>query len=180
MLETLITSKTRIKLLMKFFLNSATTSYLRDLATEFGESTNAIRLELNHLEEAGLLQSRTEKNKKVFQANRGHPLYCDIHRLLLKHTGIDQVIENVVAGIGGLQQAYVTGSFSCGRDSRVIELLLVGHTIDEQYLGELIEKVKPLIKREIRYKILESNGTSVGLPELPGALLLWEANGRPH
>jgi hypothetical protein len=49
MLQALITSRTRIKLLLKFFLNSSNTSYLRDLAAEFGESTNAIRLELNHL-----------------------------------------------------------------------------------------------------------------------------------
>jgi predicted transcriptional regulator len=177
MLETLITSKTRIKLLMKFFLNSSTTSYLRDLATEFGESTNAIRLELNHLEEAGLLKSRNEKNKKVFQANRQHPLYCDIHRLLLKHTGIDQVIENVLQGLGGLQSAYVTGNFAHGHDSSVIELLLVGNTIDEEYLGQLIGKIQPLIKREIRYIIRETNGTPASALTFPDALLLWKANG---
>ena len=50
MLETLISSKTRIKLLLKFFLNSKTKSYLRNLESEFGESTNAIRVELNRLE----------------------------------------------------------------------------------------------------------------------------------
>ena len=37
MLESLITSKTRIKLLIKFFINSDTTAYLRNLAEEFGE-----------------------------------------------------------------------------------------------------------------------------------------------
>ena len=41
MLETLITSKTRIKLLLKFFLNSKNQSYLRNLESEFGESSNA-------------------------------------------------------------------------------------------------------------------------------------------
>jgi hypothetical protein len=46
MLQALITSKTRIKLLMKFFLNSRNTSYLRNLAAEYGESTNAIRVEI--------------------------------------------------------------------------------------------------------------------------------------
>jgi len=41
MLDSLITSKTRIKLLLKFFLNTSTHAYLRGLADEFGESTNA-------------------------------------------------------------------------------------------------------------------------------------------
>ena len=65
MLDSLITSKTRIKLLLKFFLNTSTHAYLRGLADEFGELTNALRLELNHLENAGLLKAENERNKKV-------------------------------------------------------------------------------------------------------------------
>ena len=69
MIETLISSKTRIKLLLKFFLNSSSRSYLRGLETEFGDSSNAIRLELNRFEKAGMLKTCTEGNKKYFQAN---------------------------------------------------------------------------------------------------------------
>jgi len=58
MIEALISSKTRIKLLLKFFLNSSNKSYLRGLESEFGDSTNGIRLELNKLEEAGLLTTK--------------------------------------------------------------------------------------------------------------------------
>ena len=70
MLDTLITSKTRIKLLLKFFLNSNSSSYLRGLESEFGESSNAIRLELNKFEKAGLLTTTTNGNKKMFKADR--------------------------------------------------------------------------------------------------------------
>ena len=63
MIETLISSKTRIKLLLKFFLNSSNSSYLRGLESEFGESSNSIRLELNKLEKAGLLKSNQEGTK---------------------------------------------------------------------------------------------------------------------
>ena len=174
MLESLITSKTRIKLLLKFFLNSTTTSYLRDLSAEFGESTNAIRLELNHLEEAGLLNSRTEGNKKVFQANLNHPLYGDIHRLLLKHTGIDHVVENVVTNLGGLHSAYVTGSFARGHDNPVIDLLMVGHDIDKQYLVQLVKKAEKIICRSIHYNIVTREETAAVLDDNPEALLLWK------
>ena len=50
MIETLISSKTRVKLLLKFFLNSRNTAYLRNLEEEFEESTNGIRVELNKFE----------------------------------------------------------------------------------------------------------------------------------
>ena len=176
MLESLITSKTRIKLLLKFFLNSTTTSYLRDLATEFGESTNAIRLELNHLEDAGLLNSKTEGNKKLFQANRKHPLFSDIHRLLLKHTGIDHVVENVVTNLGGLHSAYVTGSFARGHDNPVIELLLVGRDIDQDYLGQLVDKAERIISRRINYNIVTREEKADLLQSNPEALLLWKQN----
>ena len=62
MLETIITNKTRIKLIQKFFLNKDTTGYLRSLEAEFAESSNAIRVELNRLEAADLLLSSFDGN----------------------------------------------------------------------------------------------------------------------
>ena len=99
MLDALITSKTRIKLILKFFLNPRSTAYLRGLADEFGESSNAIRLELNRFEEAGLLESEARGNKKVFKANTGHPLYKDIHSIVRKTIGIDRIVDDVVVGL---------------------------------------------------------------------------------
>ena len=96
MLDTLITSKTRIKLLLKFFLNSNSRSYLRNLESEFGESTNSIRLELNKFEQAGLLTTEVDGNKKYFRANTSHPLFNDIHNILLKTIGFDKIVERVV------------------------------------------------------------------------------------
>ena len=69
MLTALITSKTRVKLLMKFFLNPETKSYLRQLSSEFGESTNGIRVELNRLVKAKLLKSRHRGRVVEYQAN---------------------------------------------------------------------------------------------------------------
>jgi len=92
-LDTLITSKTRIKLLLRFFLNSNTSSYLRNLEADFEESTNAIRLELNRFEKAGLLISGMERNRKVFKANTNHPLFPDINNILRKYVGFDQIVD---------------------------------------------------------------------------------------
>lgn len=102
MLDSLITSKTRIKLLCKFFLNPEARSYLRELSDEFGESTNAVRVELNRLEKAGLLASETEGRTKVFSANTQHTLFPEIHNLVRKTLGIDQLVERVLSRIGNL------------------------------------------------------------------------------
>jgi predicted nucleotidyltransferase len=153
MLDTLITSKTRIKLLLKFFLNSKASSYLRNLENEFGESTNGIRLELNKFEKAGLLQSRLSGNKKLYNANTGHPLFNDIHSILLKYIGIDRIIENVIAKLGNVNKVFLVGSFARGVDSKVIDLILIGDDINREYLARLSSKGEKMISRKIRYLV---------------------------
>jgi len=151
MLNTLITSKTRIKLLLKFFLNSNSMSYLRNLESEFGESTNAIRLELNRFEDAGLLESMNKGNKKYYKANTGHPLFSDINSIVMKYVGLDIVIQKVVNKLGDLEKVYLCGEFAKGLDCDIIDLMFVGEEIDRDYLMRLIDKVEKLIKRRIRY-----------------------------
>ena len=63
MLDSLITSKTSLMLLIKFFLNIANKGYLNGLANEFGESTNSVRKELNNMSSAGYLEKFNENNK---------------------------------------------------------------------------------------------------------------------
>jgi DNA-binding transcriptional ArsR family regulator len=155
MINALITSQTRIKLLKKFFLNSSTKAHLRGLESEFGESSNSIRIELNRFEKAGLLHSLRDGNKKVYQANRNHPLFCDIHNIIIKETGIDKVIEKVIHRIGKLMCVYLTGEFAQGKDSTVIDLILVGDDIDLEYLARKVSQAEELVGRKVSYIVLD-------------------------
>jgi predicted nucleotidyltransferase len=155
MINTLITSQTRIKLLKKFFLNSSTKAHLRGLESEFGESSNSIRIELNRFEEAGLLHSLRDGNKKVYQANCSHPLFSDIHNIIMKETGIDRVIEKVIHRIGKLLCVYLTGDFARGKDSPVIDLILVGDDIDREYLARKVIQAEELVGRKVSYVVLD-------------------------
>ena len=171
MIETLISSKTRIKLLLKFFLNSSTKSYLRGLESEFGESSNAIRLELNRLEKAGMLSSSSEGNKKIFQANKKHPLFKEVHNIVLKHIGFDKIIENVIERLGDVEKVFVSGAFARGLDSSIIDLVFIGQ-VNKIYLIELIEKVEKLISRKVRYVIFDKEEEHLIEANLH-PLLLW-------
>ena len=150
MLETLITSKTRIKLLLKFFLNASNTGYLKNLEQEFDDSSNGIRLELNKLEQAGLLNSASVGNKKIFQANTKHPLFFDIHNIIMKYTGLDQIIDTVVNRLGNVQEVYLVGTLAKGLDSKIVDLIIVGE-INKEYLLNLINKAESIIGKKIRY-----------------------------
>jgi hypothetical protein len=174
MIETLISSKTRIKLLLKFFLNSNTTAYLRGLEDEFGESTNSIRLELNRFEKAGFLQSHSQANKKVFKVNMKHPLFKDINNIVLKLVGLDHVIDYVLKHMGDLKKVYLVGNLSNGKDDDIIDLVLVGD-INEVFLKELLIKAEKKINKKIQYiHFKESDFLLKEISELGSTpLLLW-------
>jgi hypothetical protein len=173
MIESLISSKTRIKLLLKFFLNSSTRAYLRGLEDEFGESTNAIRLELNKLEKVGMITSEVEGNKKFFKANVKHPLYFDINSIIKKFVGIDTIIENIINQLGEVDKVYISGDIARGLNSHIIDLEIIGN-VNNNYLAALVHKAEPLVKRKIRY-IVFSKDEFLALKEKPGdsKLLIW-------
>lgn len=178
MLETLITSKTRIKLLTKFFLNPQAKAYLRGLEEIFGESSNAVRIELNRFEQAGLLSSVMDGKRKVYSANTKHPLFPDIHNLLRKHLGIDHIIVDVTKKLGQLDQVWLSGEFAKGNDSNTIDLLIIGMTLDQDYLEQLRIKASNIISRNVRLTLF----TSAAFIEMKNKIkltdifLLWESN----
>jgi hypothetical protein len=175
LLESLITSKTRIKLLLKFFLNPGTTAYLREIASEFGESTNSIRVELNRLTEAKILRSRSSGRTIEYRANAQNSFFGDIETLVRKYVGLDQLVVNVVQKLGDINAAYVIGDYAKGIDSGLIDLVLIG-IVDEDQLKYFTHKTEQLINRKIRVLILNS-GELVPLAErldLENSLLLWE------
>ena len=176
MLDSIITSKTRIKLLLKFFLNSDTKSYLRNLEQEFGESTNGIRVELNRMENAGLLRTEVIGHRKFFTANTGHPLFKDINSILRKFVGIDKIIDHIINKTGQLEAAYITGDFAIGKDSKILDLVLIGQKLDTNYINALSAKAEELINRKIRHLELTSDQMADYFKDKP-ALLIWKADG---
>lgn len=161
MLESLITSKTRIKLLLKFFLNIQNQGYLRSLEQEFNESTNGIRQELNRFERAGLLLAESDGNKKLYRANILHPLFKDLNSIIRKFVGVEELLERVIDRLGNVQQVYLEGRIAQGLDSDIIDLMIVGNEIDRNYLSSLVEKAEPIVKRKIRYLVFEETDAKV-------------------
>jgi DNA-binding transcriptional ArsR family regulator len=172
LINTLITSKTRIKLLLKFFLNPDNCAHLRGLESEFGESSNAIRLELNRLEDADMLHSEQQGNRKLFRVNAEHPLYDEINSIVKKYFGLDVIVEWIAKRMGNLKAVYLTGDIAKGKDVGLIDLILVGD-IDQQYLLKLIEKAEKLVKRKIRYLIYSESEFNTSPERENGVLLVW-------
>jgi len=171
LLGPLITSKTRLKLLLRFFVNQDLSGYLQGLSKELEENSNSVRVELNRLEQAGMLQSEMDGRRKLYRVNKKHPLTSDLTTMLRKVTGIDAIIERVVERVKeNLDQVWVCGKLAKGLESDVIEVVLTGVDVDEDYITELLGKVAGVIKKRIDYEVLTK------LPDVRRSecLLIWE------
>ncbi|PSL01410.1 PaaX family transcriptional regulator [Cecembia rubra] len=160
MLDSLVTSKTRIKLLLKFFAHN-NSGYLRSLAKEFDESTNSVRVELNRLTDAGLLQAGENGKTKLYRANESHPFYQEIRNMVSKFLGLDELLEKVVKRMGNVEKAYIVGDYAQGIDSGTIEMILVGRDLDLEYLDFLTEKTYEKLQRRVLVQVLEDDPEEV-------------------
>ena len=151
MLNKLITSKTRLRLLIKFFINQANSGYLNGLASEFKESTNSIRKELNHLSEAGYLEKFKDQNKVAYKANTNHPLFEILQKVVYKHLGLEEIIERVLERMGPVQKILLVGDYAEGRDSGTIDVVLIGDKLNTEYIEALENKVEDLIDRKVNF-----------------------------
>ena len=151
MLGELITSKTRLRLLIKFFISQANRGYLNGLATEMGESTNSIRKELNHLQGAGYLDKVKVDNKVEYKANIKHPLYDVLRKVVLKHLGLEDLVEKVLERMGNVKEIILVGDYSLGLDSGKIEVFLIGDNLDMESIAQLEDKIEKLIRRKVSF-----------------------------
>ena len=157
MLGELITSKTRLRLLIKFFVSQANRGYLNGLATEMGESTNAIRKELNHLHDAGYLQKEKSNNKIQYKANTKHPMFSVLQKVILKHLGLEDAVEIVLERMGDVEQIILIGNYAKGIDSGKIEIIIVGQDLNTSYVQNLEEKLEKLISRKVAFFLSASH-----------------------
>ncbi|NBW27563.1 MAG: ArsR family transcriptional regulator [Flavobacteriaceae bacterium] len=155
MLETLITSKTRLRLLVKFFINVANNGHLRGLAEEMHESTNAIRKELKNLEEAGYLNKEAVQNRISYKANTKHPLYNTLKNIIFKHIGLDSIVEIILDRMGDVKKVIVIGDYANGIDSGIIEVVVVGDELNTEYIVNLSVKIEKEIKRKVQFFITQ-------------------------
>ena len=156
MLEGVISSKTKVSILVKLFLNPATKAYLRELASEFDVSTNSVRTELNNLTANKILVAERDGRNVYYSANIKHPLFPELSSMVRKITGIDELAKSVIERLGNLESAYLVGDYASGVDSGIIDIILIGTIIREQ-LDEVVTKTEKYIKRKIRPLVLSEN-----------------------
>ena len=140
-------------MLIKFFVSAANNGYLNGLATEFNESTNSIRKELNNLSEAGYLLKSKQNNRVIYYADINHPLFKVLQKIVRQHLGLEEIVETVISRMGDLDTIALTGDYAKGIDSGIIEIVVIGDDVNIDYLENMKFKIKDKISRSVNFII---------------------------
>lgn len=149
MLGQLITSKTRVRILMRLFLNPERQAYVRALADEFEVSPSQVQAEIKQLEDSGLVDSQKSGRQINYFANTRHALFPELQSMVRKSLGMDRIVDSIIERLGDVSLAMLIDDYAEGKDSGIIDLVLVGD-IDQHNLQDLVAKTERYINRKIR------------------------------
>jgi predicted nucleotidyltransferase len=155
MLQNLFSSNVRVALLTHLFTHPDESFYARELARRLEAHYNAVWRELNNLETLGLLSSEQQASVKVYRLDPAFPIYEELKRIVLKTTGLGQVLRQELNRLGSVQWAFVYGSVAAGEEDlrSDIDLMLVGQ-VDLMALSEVVARLEEQLGRAINYVVL--------------------------
>lgn len=188
MLHKLFSSKLRVDLLGLFFGRPDEEFYVREIGKMLGDDVGNISRELKNLESIGLLISRRKGNLKYFLLDRKFPLYEELRSIILKTRGAAGIIQNALAGMEGVEYAFIFGSIAAGQETAKsdIDLMVIGDVSLEQLISRLKEPETTLGReinaslydiREIRKRLREKEPFIVRVMKEPKTMLIGEEDG---
>lgn len=156
--DNLLISKVRVKSLRYFLFNPDTPIHLRGAVREFNEEINAVRRELNRLEDIKFLHTEKRGNRKYYKLNKAHPFFDDLLSMMHKTFGLGGNIVKSSKKLGNLKFALLTSSYTRGikLEPHDVDLVVVGD-IDLDLLSEIVQTAEKRIGKEVNYTVLSES-----------------------
>ncbi len=155
MLKDLITSKTRVKILLLFLDDPGSMYHVREIVRRVSEEINAVRRELILLEKKGILQREPRANRVYYYLDKNYPFYFDLIRLHAKTNGLGaDIIRNRVK-LGKIKYSMLSGKFvrNIRENEEGVDLLIVG-TVVLPELTLIVKQEEGKRGKEINYTVM--------------------------
>lgn len=155
MLQALIVSRVRVKVLQLFFLSPGKIYHVREVVRRTDEEINAVRRELAHLEKAGIMSKERRANRLFYMLRKDYPLYFDLMELMEKTKGLGGEILKNKQKLGRVKYAMISGRFArhIPRTGNQVDLLIVGKVVLPE-LGQLVRREEVRRETEINYTVM--------------------------
>ena len=137
-LAEILSSRVKAEIFRLLFGLSARELHLRELERQSGLAVGTVRQELQRLVRLELVTVRRDGNRVYFRANQEHPLYPEIHSLVLKTAGLVDVLREAL-GREEILLAFVFGSLARAeeRAESDVDLMVIGPIGLRQLSGRL-------------------------------------------
>lgn len=153
-LAQILSSRVRAGVFQLLFGLGDIEAHVREMARRSGFSEASLRQEMRKLKRLGLVDARRSGNRVYFRANRDHPLYADIHQLVIKTIGLVDVLSTAIAK-ADIAVAFVFGSIAQAKEvgHSDVDLMVIGG-IGLRKLTSLLSGVTEKIGREINPHVM--------------------------
>ncbi len=156
-LEILLGSKARARLMRFFILNPNKEYLFSEIVKKNLLKTNETRKELGAFKKVGFTKEKKKKNKKYYQINSKFSFYREIEKLIIKSDIFPQCKSlKKIKRIGNVKLALTSGVFSNNSKSK-LDLLLVVDNVSRVKLKNLIAHLEAEIGKELRYMVINSD-----------------------
>lgn len=158
MLQDLIISRVRVKILSVFLLSPTEMFYVRQVVRKTEEEINAVRRELSHLEKVGFLEKESRGNRLYYKIRKNYPLYFELLGLINKTKGLGKIIYKKRRKLGKIKFAMLSGQFARAKlpKKSKVDLLIVGNIFANE-IAKTIKNAESKLKREINYTVMDEN-----------------------
>ncbi|HEV8131524.1 MAG TPA: nucleotidyltransferase domain-containing protein [Acidobacteriota bacterium] len=153
-LAELLSSRVKAEIFRLLFGPSGVELHVREIERRSGLADATVRQELKRLSRLGVVEPRRDGNRRYYHANTEHPLYPDIRNMVLKTSGLADVLRDALTH-SGIRLAFVFGSMarSNGKAGSDVDLMVIG-TISLRQLGKLLSGVATKLGREVNPHVL--------------------------
>lgn len=155
-LEDIIISRVRVKVLTLFFTYPGTIFHVRDIVRKVGEEINAVRRELLHMEKAGMVSKEQRANRLFYSFRKDYPLYFDLLEIIGKTSGLGWDLIKHKIKLGRIKFAMVSGRYLRSlpkKSSTDVDLLVVGNVVLPE-LSQIVKAEEVRREREINYTVM--------------------------
>jgi predicted nucleotidyltransferase len=128
---------------------------MREIERRSGMTIGTIQQELKKLLRLDLIKEQKDGNRLYYEANRDHPLYPEIHSLVLKTVGLLQVFREALIHEPSVKIAFIFGSLARREEDGKsdVDLMVIGD-LGMRRLTNLLSGVSNKISREINSHVL--------------------------
>lgn len=155
MLEDIVISRVRVKMLTLFLTHPGRMYYVREIVRDIDEEINAVRRELSHMEKGGMVTKEARANRVYYLFRKDYPLYYELLELVNKTTGLGGDIIKNKGKLGKLKFVMLSGKFARGLEpvQNNVDLLIVGHAVLAE-LAQIVRAEEGRRGREINYTVM--------------------------